>query len=163
MISRRRIKNSPGGPIASSEVRHKLPYYEDVELGDQVGPVEIVATDEAVASFCDVWKPPTPNRFTDMETARQSGMEGPIVPGIMAMAMMAQLLTDWAGPESIRDLDVVFRQPVPHNRPLTLEATITDLREEDGLNLAECDILMLGSKGERHVGGKAIVSLPRRP
>ncbi len=139
-----------------------MPYFEDLELGDQVGPVETVATDESVASFCDIWKPPSPNRFTDIETARASGMSGTIVPGIMAMAMMAQLLTDWAGPDCIRDLDVVFRQPVPHNSPLTLEATITDLKQEDGQNLAECDILMLGSKGERHVGGRALVSLPSR-
>lgn len=145
-----------------SGIIRSMTYIEDVELGDQIGPVEIIATDEGVASFCDVWSPPTPNRFTDVETALQSGMEGPIVPGIMAMAMMAQLLTDWAGPDAIRDLDVVFRQPVPHNRPLTLEATITDLREEGGQSLAECDILMLGAQGERHVGGKAIVSLPSR-
>ena len=137
-----------------------MPYFEDLELGDPVGPIETVATDESVAGFCDVWSPPSPNRFTDVQTALDSGMAGPIVPGIMAMAMMAQLLTDWAGPDSIRDLDVVFRQPVPHNSPLTLEATITDLRQEDGQNLAECDILMLGSKGERHVGGRALVSLP---
>ena len=127
-----------------------------------MGPIETVATDESVAGFCDVWSPPSPNRFTDVQTALDSGMAGPIVPGIMAMAMMAQLLTDWAGPDSIRDLDVVFRQPVPHNSPLTLEATITDLRQEDGQNLAECDILMLGSKGERHVGGRALVSLPSK-
>ncbi len=139
-----------------------MTYFEDVELGDQIGPVETIATTEGVSDFCGVWSPPTPNRFTDIETALQSGMEGPIVPGIMAMAMMAQLLTDWAGPDAIRDLDVVFRQPVPHNRPLTLEATITDLRRENGLNVAECDILMLGAKGERHVGGRAVVSLPSR-
>ena len=139
-----------------------MPYFEDVELGDQIGPVETEATDAGVAGFCDVWSPPTPNRFTDVQTAKDSGMEGTIVPGIMAMAMMAKLLTDWAGPDAIRDLDVVFRQPVPHNRPLTLEATVTDLREEDGLNIAECDILMIGAKGERHVGGRALISLPSR-
>ena len=139
-----------------------MPYFEDLELGDQIGPLETVATDDSVARFCDVWSPPSPNRFTDLQTALDSGMAGPIVPGIMAMAMMARLLTDWAGPDCLRDLDVVFRQPVPHNRPLTLEATITDLRQEDGLNLAECDILMVGSQGERHVGGRALVSLPSR-
>jgi acyl dehydratase len=87
---------------------------------------------------------------------------GPIVPGIMTMAMMAQLLTDWGGPGSIKDLDLVFRQPVPHNRALTLAATITDIREEDGENLAECDILMTGTEGERYIGGKAIVTLQSR-
>ncbi len=139
-----------------------MPYFDEIELGDEIGPVEKVATDEAVASFCDVWGAPTPNRFTDAETAAEAGMSGTIVPGIMAMAMMAQLLTDWGGPGSIKDLDLVFRQPVPHNRPLTLAATITDLREEDGENLVECDILMTGAEGERYVGGKAIVSLGGR-
>lgn len=139
-----------------------LPYFEDIELGDQVGPVETIASDDSVAGFCEVWSPPSPNRFTDLETAKASGMQGTIVPGIMAMAMMARLLTDWGGPDCIRDLDVVFRQPVPHNSPLTLEATITDLRQEDGLNLVECDIFMLGSKGERHVSGRASVSLPSK-
>jgi len=32
-----------------------LPYYDEIELGDEIGPVEKVATDEEVASFCDVW------------------------------------------------------------------------------------------------------------
>ncbi|PKB70641.1 MAG: hypothetical protein BZY87_08890 [SAR202 cluster bacterium Io17-Chloro-G6] len=136
-----------------------LPYHDEVELGDEVGPVEKVATDEDVANFCEIWGAPTPNRFTDSEVAAKAGMPGMIVPGIMTMAMMAQLLTDWGGPGSIKDLDLVFRQPVPHNRVLTLAATITDLREEEGEQLAECDILMTGAEGERYVGGKAIVIL----
>ena len=139
-----------------------MPYFDEIELGDEIGPVEKVATDKDVANFCDVWDAPKPNRFTDAEAAAKAGMPGTIVPGIMAMAMMAQLLTDWGGPGSIKDLDLVFRQPVPHNRALTLAATITDLREEGGENLVECDILMTGTEGERYVGGKAIVALDRR-
>ena len=140
-----------------------MPYFDEIELGDEIGPVEKVATDQAVVNFCAVWGVPTPNRFTDAETAADAGMPGLIVPGIMNMAIMAQLLTDWAGPGSIKDLDLVFRQPVPHNRPLTLTATITALREEDGENLVECDILMTGAEGERYVGGKAVVTLSGRP
>ncbi len=140
-----------------------MPYYDEIELGDEIGPVEKVATDDEVSSFCEVWGTSSPNRFTDAETGAKSGMKGgPIVPGIMTMAMMAQLLTDWGGPGSIKDLDLVFRQPVPHNRALTLAATITDIREEDGENLAECDILMTGTEGERYIGGKAIVTLQSR-
>ena len=137
-----------------------MPYNDEVELGAEIGPFEKVATAEEVSNFCDVWGTPSPNRFTDAAPAAKSGMKGgPIVPGIMTMAMMAQLLTDWGGPGSIKDLDLVFRQPVPHNRALTLAAPLTDLREEAGENLAECDILMTGTEGERYVGGKAIVIL----
>ncbi len=139
-----------------------MPYFDDLELGDEIGPVETIATDEGVARFCEVWEPPQPNRFTDLQTAKDSGMAGTIVPGVMAMAMMAQLLTGWAGPNAIRDLDLVFRQPIPHNSPLSLTATVTDLRREKGANLIECDILMTGAKGERYVGGKAVVALESR-
>jgi hypothetical protein len=81
----------------------------------------------------------------------------------MSMALMGQLLTDWAGPEGVKDLDLVFRQPVPHNQPLRISATVTDTRQEEGENLVECDILMTGTQGERYVGGTALLSLPNRP
>jgi len=31
-----------------------LPYYDEIELGDEIGPVEKVATDNEVSNFCDV-------------------------------------------------------------------------------------------------------------
>ena len=139
-----------------------MPYIEDVELGDEIGPLETVATDEGVISFCQVWDNSMPNRFTDQAVAEKSQLPGPIVPGIMSMGIMARLLTDWAGPEALRDLDLVFRQPVPHNKPLTISATVTDTRMEEGENVIECDILLTGPQGERYVGGKAIVVLPSK-
>ena len=139
-----------------------MPYFEDVELGDEIGPLETVATDEEVVSFCRVWSNTEPNRFTDQAMAEEAHLPGPIVPGIMSMAIMARLLTDWAGPEALKDLDLVFRQPVPHNKPLTISATITDTRQDAGENLVECDVLMTGAQGERYIGGKGIVALPSR-
>ena len=141
----------------------ELVYFEDVDLGDEIGPLETEATDDGVVSFCTVWQSQMPNRFTDREIAEQSRLPGPIVPGIMSMGIMARLLTDWAGPAAVRDLDLVFRQPVPHHKPLMVSATVTDTRQEDGENLVECDILMTGTEGERYVGGKAILALPSKP
>ncbi len=134
--------------------------FEDVDLGDEIGPVELVATDANVITFCELWGNPMPNRFTSQDLAERAGLPGPIVPGVMSMALMSQALTDWAGPESLKDLDLVFRQPVPHNKPLLISATITDTRQVDGENLVECDVLMMGEAGERYVGGTALISLP---
>ena len=136
------------------------PYFEDIELGSAIGPRELVATDDNVVNFCRLWGNPMPNRFTDQVIAEASGLSGPIVPGVMSMAIMSQALTDWAGPESLKDLDLVFRQPVPHNKPLLISATVTDTRQENGENLIECDVLMTGTVGERYVGGTALISLP---
>lgn len=139
-----------------------LPYFEDVDLGDEVGPLVLEASDDGVLEFCRVWGNDAPSRFTDAEIAKRDRMPGPIVPGIMSMAIMARLFTDWAGPEALKDLDLVFRQPVPHNSPLSIAATITDTRQEGGENILECDVLMTGPEGQRYVGGKALVSLPSK-
>jgi len=105
-----------------------LPYFEDVELGDEIGPLQTEATDYGVLEFCQVWDNRGPSRFTDQAMAEESRLPGPIVPGIMSMGIMARLLTDWAGTEALKDLDIVFRQPVPHHKPLTIAATVTDTR-----------------------------------
>ena len=141
-----------------------LPSFDDVELGDEIGPVQTEATSEAVLAFCRAWGDMrfTPNRFTDPKIARENGQAAPIVPGIMALAMMAGMLTEWAGAASVRDLDAVFRQPVPHHAPITIAGTITDTRREDGENLVECDVLMTGAEGERYVTAKAVLALPSR-
>ena len=136
------------------------PWFEDVELGSEIGPMELVATAEKVAEFCRLWGNPPPNRFTDPATAAAAGLPGPIIPGVMSMAIMSQALTDWAGPQALKDLDLVFRQPAPHNQPLLISATITDTRQENGENLVECDVMMTGPAGERYVGGTAVLSLP---
>ncbi len=130
-----------------------------MELGDEIGPLEIVATDEGVVSFCELWGSTMPSRFTDQAIAEEARLPGPIVPGIMSMALMSQLLTSWAGPEALRDLDLVFRQPVPHNEPLIITGTVTDTRQDNGENLVECDIVMTTGEGNQHVGGKAVVAL----
>ena len=137
-------------------------YFEDVELGDEIGPLERVAKDQDVIDFCQLWGNPMPNRFTDQELAEKARLPGPIVPGIMSMALMAQLFSDWASPDCLKDLDLVFRHPVPHNKPLKISATVTDTSQEDGENLITCDILMTGTEGERYVGGTALLSLPSR-
>ncbi len=141
-----------------------LPSFDDIELGDEIGPVQTEATDEAVLAFCRAWGDMrfTPNRFTDPEIARENGQAAPIVPGIMALAMMARMLTEWGGAASVRDLDAVFRQPVPHHAPITIAGTIIDTRREDGENLVECDVLMTGAQGERYVTAKAVLALPDR-
>ena len=140
-----------------------LPYFEDIELGDEVGPLVIEASDEGVLAFCRVWGNDAPSRFTDAEIAKNDQFPGPILAGIMSMALMARLFTNWAGPESLKDMDLVFRQPVPHNSPLSISATITDTRQEDGENILECDVLMTGPEGQRYVGGKALETLPSKP
>ena len=137
-------------------------YFEDFELGDEIGPMVLQATDDQVVEFCELWGNKPPNRFTSKEIAEQTGVGEPIVPGIMSMALIAELFNECGGSQNIVDLDVVFRASVPHNAPLHVVGTITDTREDGDLNLIECDILMTGPESRRYVIGTAIVNLPKK-
>jgi hypothetical protein len=77
----------------------------------------------------------------------------------MSMAIMAQVFTTWPG-AALKHLDVVFRQPVPHDL-VTVTAVVTGKREEESQCLAECDVYLSNAANGRLVGGRAIVSLPK--
>ena len=138
-------------------------YFEDVELGDEIGPAELAVSHAQVVEFCSLWGNPAPNRFTDQAEAEQVGLDGPIVPGIMTMALIARVLTDWAGAGVIADLDLVFRGPVPHNRPLYVGIQISDTVQDAAGNRIQCDITMTGPVPDRpYVIGAARLNLPSR-
>ena len=139
-------------------------FYDQVEMGDELGPVEKVATDQAVIDFCNVWEFPRARRrtFTDHEASRSEGLPGAILPGIMSMAYVAQLLSQWAEGGSLKKLDVVFRQVVLHEQPLRLGGVVTDKNRVGTENQVECDVYMENAGGERLVDGKGTVVLPDR-
>ena len=137
--------------------RRETRYYEEIEIGDEIGPVEKYITHEEVEAFCRLWGAPLPNRFTDEESAARVNLSWPIVPGIMSMAIMSQVFTAWEG-ASLKHLDVIFRQPVPHDL-VAITAIVTDKREENDEYLAECDVYLSTEENGRLVGGKAIIGL----
>ncbi len=138
-------------------------YYDDVDLGDEVGPVERIVSDDQVIEFTQVWgREEGPTRFTSREKAQSEGLPEAIVPGAMNIAIMSQLITAWSPTVRLVKLDVVFRSPVLHNRPLTLRGMITDKDIVDGEPQIECDVTMENEEGTPHVIGKATVSLPVR-
>ena len=136
-------------------------YFEDVAVGDEIGPTERCIRHEEVVAFCRVWGAPMPNRFTDEAVARETRSPGPIIPGIMSMALIAQMLSRWFTHGVLKDLDVVFRQVVPHSH-VTLSGVVIEVREGNGEYLVDCDVYITNEDSGRLVGGKAVVSLPSR-
>lgn len=138
-------------------------YYDQVEMGDELSPVEKEVTDQMVLDFCQVWgSGGGVGLFTDHEVARKEGLPQAILPGIMSMSYIAQFLAGWADGGLVKKLDVVFRQPVVHPQTISLVGVITDKNQVDGENQVECDVYIQNGHGDRLVGGKATVVLPGR-
>ena len=136
--------------------------FDDVEIGDDIGPVERVVTDRQVRRFLAIREnDPGASRFTDDEFAKSEGLPGAIVPGAMNIAMMSQLLTGWSDAVSLKKLDVVFRQPVPHGRTLLLKGIVTDKKVTDGVPTLTCDVFLEDEEGSKLVIGSATLTLPK--
>ena len=139
-------------------------YFEDVEIGDDIGPIKRSVTDEDVIEFLSVReKEITPSRFTSNEVANSEGMPEAIVPGPMNIALMSQILTDWSDTVCLLKIDVVFRQTVPHNTDLTFSGIVTDKDETGNSTKLECDVVMENSDAVKLVIGTGVIALPNKP
>ena len=138
-------------------------YFEDVEIGDEIGPLHRVVTDAQVEDFVRVWAAQRdPSRFTDGDVARREGLAGPMVPGAMSVAMLGQLVTGWSKTVTLRKIDAIFRQIVLHNVELRLAAVVTDKAVVEGDHQVECDVTIESAEGGILVMGRATASLPSR-
>lgn len=70
----------------------------------------------------------------DGEFARSRGMPGPIADGQMLGAYLAQMVTNWAGPNAfIRRLDFRLRSPIGPGDTLTCWGRVTSVNPGDRL------------------------------
>ena len=149
-----------------------MSYIEEIELGDEFGPIQIDVKPNDVIDFCKTWIRDeessknifnaAPTRFTDDEFAKGEGLPGAIVPGIMSLAYLARLLNTAWPDGRITQLDVVFRQLVLHNQTINLLGVVTDTVTESDQNYIECDVYIENSEGSRLVGGKARLDVPSK-
>ena len=138
--------------------------FEDIDLGDEFGPWETDVPDGDIEEFCVLWgQGPGPTQFTSDDIAQGNGLPGAVIPGIMQMGLLARLITEWSHTADLKRLDVIFRQPLLHNRSVKLRGVVTDKREEPGGGTVEADVFLETEEGGTHTTGKAVFSLASRP
>ncbi|AET66545.1 acyl dehydratase [Desulfosporosinus orientis DSM 765] len=90
----------------------------------------------------------------DEEYARQAGLGGTIVHGMLTMAQMAAMLTDWIGEEGvINKFNVRFKQIVRPGDTITFSGCIR-VRSE---NTLVCDLEASNQKKEIVLSGMAYI------
>ena len=137
-------------------------YFEDVQLGAAIPPLvktslsQIQLTRYAGASgdFNPIHQ--------DEEFARAAGMGGVFAHGMLSMGWVGQVLTDWAGPGTVRKLGVRFTGLVRLKDTITCQGRVTNKSVKDDVHLVELDVWAENQRGEKIVTGKATVALPSR-
>jgi len=137
-------------------------YAEDIQVGSEMPPLvkppiqQIQLTRYAGASgdFNPIHQ--------DDEFARAAGMGGVFAHGMLSMGFVGQVVTDWAGPATVRKLAVRFAAIVRLKDVITCKGRVLDKSSKDDVHLVGLEIWAENQRGEKVVTGKATVALPSR-
>ncbi len=128
----------------------------DVEFGEEL-PIYLPDTSlKKSAEFAALvgWEGA---RFSDHEKAKEEGLAGAMVPGILNQAYFSAMIHTWAPNSNLLSIDTIFRAPVIADQEYSMQATVTDIDEDAGI--IEIDLVMSNQKKETRVLGTARISL----
>lgn len=97
---------------------------------------------------------------TDVETARERGLDGVIAHGMLSMGFLGHFLTHLAGPGATRRLSVRFAGMVRLGDALTCHGTVNSISpQSDESVLVGLDVWAENQRGERVTTGEALLNL----
>lgn len=133
----------------------------DVRVGTEIEPLELTVDPEKMKVMAALLADPNPIHFDPRSLAALGMQERTVNQGPLNMGYVMNAVTAWAGgPDRLRRLRVRFRGPVFAGDRVRVRGTVTAVREEDGVRLADCDVALEVDGGEPAVTGTATVVLP---
>ena len=118
--------------------------YDSIQVGDEIpaltkGPIErmnMVRYSGAAGDFNPIHTVP--------EIANEAGLPEIIAHGMLMMGYAGQLLTDWLGPDTLRQFQVRFKGMGNLGDVLTCTGRVTEKYERDGEHFIEGKVSVKG-------------------
>ncbi len=129
--------------------------FQDIELGDELPEHRPDIRLEIVREFAGAARMDAAARFTDHDKAREEGLPGAIVPGIMSQGILAAMVHGWSGDGIIERIDTVFRAMVVADTEPICRGVVTDV--DPGTRTIVVDLTMQNEAHETTVLGTATV------
>jgi acyl dehydratase len=130
--------------------------FQDVEFGEELPETRPDVSIDNVKLFARAARMMAP-RFIDHAAAREAGLPGAIVPGIMSQGILVALIHGWAPNATILKVDTIFRAPLIVDTQPVASGVVTDIDEES--KVIEIDLMLKNERGETPVVGTARISL----
>ena len=95
----------------------------------------------------------------DIDFARAAGYDDVFAHGMLSVAWLGRLLTDWVPQQRIRELGVRFTALTRVGEAITCSGTVTEVFERDGERRARLSIQTANAQGQVKLAGDAVVAL----
>jgi acyl dehydratase len=95
----------------------------------------------------------------DSDYAKEAGMPDVFAHGMLSMAYMGQLLTDWLPQDKLRRWNARFLAITPLHATVTCRGEVTEIFEEGGERRARLSVSASTQDGTATLAGEAVVAL----
>jgi acyl dehydratase len=97
----------------------------------------------------------------DIDFARRAGMPDVFAQGMLGMAWLARMITQWAPQSALRSIDVRFLGITHLGNAMCCSGRITEILELKGEKCARIELQSTNQFGQSKIVGEALVALSR--
>lgn len=133
--------------------------FGDLKPGDTLPPLTLPPlTRTTLALYCGASGDHNPIHV-DIDFARQAGYPDVFAHGMLSVAWLGRLLTDWVPQRRIREFGVRFTALTQVGEVITCSGTVTEVFEHQGERRARLAIQTANAGGQVKLAGDAVVAL----
>ena len=134
------------------------PTYDSVGIGDELPPLALPPLTRAtLALYAGASGDHNPIHI-DVDFARAAGMPDVVAHGMLSMAWLGRLLTNWAPQRALREFSVRFTAMTHVGEQIVCTGRIAEKLERDGERLVRVAVATANEGGELKVAGDAYLS-----
>ena len=136
--------------------------FDTVQVGDALPALQLPpVTRTTLALFAGASGDHNPIHI-DIDVARRAGMPDVFAQGMLSMAYLGRLLTQWVDQRQLRQFGVRFTGITHLGHKITCTGRVVDRFEADGEQRVKLEIQTCNQYGETKILGDAVVALTPR-
>lgn len=137
----------------------KKPEFKGIQVGDALPPLELPPIDRTtLALFAGASGDHNPIHI-DIDSARRAGMVDVFAQGMLSMAYLGRLVTQWIDQRQLRQLDARFTGITHLGHRITCSGKVVEKFEADGEQRVKLQVQTANQYGQVKILGEAIVAL----
>lgn len=134
--------------------------WKDMAVGDAIPPLTTPPISRTTLALFAGGSGDHNPIHVDLDVAKAAGMNDVFAHGMLSMAYLARMLTDWAPQTALRAFSTRFVAITQIHDAITCTGTVVEKLEQDGERLVRLDVQTANAAGEVKLSGQALVALP---
>ena len=136
-----------------------LPTFDAVQVGDELPALALPPLSRlTLALYCGASGDHNPIHV-DIDFAKAAGMPDVFAHGMLSMAWLGRLLTDWVPQTSIRDYSVRFAAITQVGEKITCRGRVAEKLQRGNERCVRLEISTANEQGQVKLSGEAVIAL----